>query len=135
MNYSSERPNYPPEPMPEDREEIRVVEFLQLHSPLPPIAPPSLEDQVVAMVNEQPQQLPVTRIQPSPRPVWQRYLTYAIPVTVMVGLPLWLGRALSPPPLTATEYVQLEAFLETNWEDLSANRDRLWMSDLSNQSD
>jgi hypothetical protein len=133
MKYPSEQPNDQPEPMPDD---FRVVEFLQLHSPIPPNVPPDLEDQIMAMVGDQPQHLPVTRIQSSSPPVWQRYFAYAIPAAIMVGLPLfWLGRALSPQPLTATEYVQLEAFLETNWEDFSASRDRAWISDLSNQYD
>lgn len=131
MKYFSERSDDQSELTPE---EARVVEFLQLHSPSPPIAPPELEGQMMAAVSGQ--QLPVTRIQSSLYPLWQRWLAYAMPVAVMVGLPLfWLGRALSPQPLTATEYVQLEAFLETNWEDLSTSRDRSWISDLSHQYD
>jgi hypothetical protein len=133
MKHHSEQPDRQPV-----SEEERLVEFLQLHSPATPIAPAELEDQIMAVVCEQPLQVPVTRIQSLQRPLWQRVLAYAMPAAVMVGLPLvWLGQALSPPRLTATEYVQLEAFLETNWDDLSASRDRpgLSISDVSNQYD
>jgi hypothetical protein len=132
MKHHSEPPDRQPAP-----EEARLVEFLQLHSPATPIAPPELEDQIMAVVCDQPLQVPVTRIQSLQRPLWQRVFSYAMPAAVMIGLPLvWLGQV-SPARLTATEYVQLEAFLETNWDDLSTSRDRsgVSISDVSNQYD
>ncbi len=135
MNHLPEQPDRQPAYTPEEE---RLVKFLQFHSPASPIPPPELEDQIMAVVYEQPQQVPVTRIQSSSRPIWQSALSYAILAAAIVGLPwFWLERTFSSPPLTATEYVQLEAFLESNWDDLSVNRDRsgLWISDVSSQYD
>jgi hypothetical protein len=83
----------------------RLVDFLRRHRPVPPTAPPELEDRIMAALEPPPLAVrPVPRDRPWPQ-------RWAIPALAASALLAWGGWAtLRSPRSPATEIAQVEDF-------------------------
>ncbi|MEB3827115.1 hypothetical protein [Phormidium sp. CCY1219] len=88
----------------------RLVAFLQQHRPEPPPPAGNLEARIMASTANS---LPTPTTKPKP------YL-WLLPPALAAGLLLVWGsyKTLAPPPQTATELAQIEAFMENTWDNV-----------------
>ncbi|NJP09973.1 MAG: hypothetical protein HC866_11225 [Leptolyngbyaceae cyanobacterium RU_5_1] len=103
-----------------------LTEFLQQHKPTVPAAAPSLEDQIVAVIEATPQELTNSprALPPRSQVVW---LTRSRLAKVSVGIAAGVVatvvgyRMLLPSQPNEAEVAELEAFIQSTWDGTVAD--------------
>jgi hypothetical protein len=111
-------------------EDDRLVNFLRRHRPVPPAAPPELEDQIMAALE------PPALAVPTARGDRRRYQGWTIPALAASALLAWGGWVtLRSPQQPSTELAQVEDYLTETWYGSAYGDDTLRLTLDTTQPD